>query len=250
MLFAVRLSQLHHQGPILPHCASQSWRANPLFVTNHLLKQIHNAVTAQLVSVVVTLQVVERFSFAVPVRRPLSLRLPRHAIRLPNCPSQKCNCVIRLPVAILAHTSCSARLLSAGGNSHAATSVLNGVRSRQTMLTEKICVKYQRLSTTPHLAIAQIFRINLWRNGQCQAGDSPLDKLYLVHLLSSLCSLNGLGMAYIKCRDSWNKSPEERKFIRRLDACLITYATLSYFSKYLDLQNVTVSTQMIPRLTS
>lgn len=39
--------------------------------------------------------------------------------------------------------------------------------------------------------------------------------------------------------DSWNKSPEERKFIQRLDACLITYATLSYFSKYIDLQNVT-----------
>lgn len=39
--------------------------------------------------------------------------------------------------------------------------------------------------------------------------------------------------------DSWNKSPEERKFIRRLDACLITYATLSYFSKNIDLQNVT-----------
>jgi hypothetical protein len=46
-----------------------------------------------------------------------------------------------------------------------------------------------------------------------------------------------------KYRDSWNKSPEERKFIQRLDACLITYATLSYFSKYIDLQNVTVSTQ-------
>ncbi|KAI0301693.1 MFS general substrate transporter [Multifurca ochricompacta] len=39
--------------------------------------------------------------------------------------------------------------------------------------------------------------------------------------------------------DSWNKSPEERKFLRRLDACLITYAALSYFSKYLDQQNVT-----------
>ncbi|KAF8259265.1 MFS general substrate transporter [Lactarius quietus] len=39
--------------------------------------------------------------------------------------------------------------------------------------------------------------------------------------------------------DSWNKSPEERKFVRRLDACLITYAYLSYFSKYIDLQNVT-----------
>jgi ACS family pantothenate transporter-like MFS transporter len=42
-------------------------------------------------------------------------------------------------------------------------------------------------------------------------------------------------------RDAWNKSPEERLFLRRLDACLITYATLSYFSKYLDQQNVIVS---------
>ena len=49
-------------------------------------------------------------------------------------------------------------------------------------------------------------------------------------------------------RDSWNKSTEERKFIRRLDACLITYATLSYFSKYIDLQNVTVSAHD-PKLT-
>ncbi|KAH9014762.1 MFS general substrate transporter [Lactarius pseudohatsudake] len=39
--------------------------------------------------------------------------------------------------------------------------------------------------------------------------------------------------------DSWDKSPEERNFLRRLDACLITYAALSYFSKYLDQQNVT-----------
>ena len=91
---------------------------------------------------------------------------------------------------------------------------------------------------------------NFGENGQCQAGDSTLDKLHLVRLLLSLCSLYGFGITYIKYRDSWNKSPEERKFIRRLDACLITYATLSYFSKYLDLQNVTVSTQMILRLTS
>lgn len=47
-------------------------------------------------------------------------------------------------------------------------------------------------------------------------------------------------------RDSWNKSPEERKFLRRLDACLITYASLSYFSKYLNQQNVAVSTRMTP----
>ncbi|KZT51517.1 hypothetical protein CALCODRAFT_503439 [Calocera cornea HHB12733] len=40
--------------------------------------------------------------------------------------------------------------------------------------------------------------------------------------------------------DTWDKSPEERKFLGRLDACLLTYAALSYFSKYLDQQNVTV----------
>ncbi|KAH9985455.1 MFS general substrate transporter [Russula vinacea] len=44
--------------------------------------------------------------------------------------------------------------------------------------------------------------------------------------------------SYIWYRDAWNKSPEERLFLRRLDACLITYAALSYFSKYLDQQNV------------
>ena len=45
----------------------------------------------------------------------------------------------------------------------------------------------------------------------------------------------------IENRDSWNKSPEERQFIHRLDACLITYAAFSYFSKYLDQQNIIVS---------
>lgn len=39
--------------------------------------------------------------------------------------------------------------------------------------------------------------------------------------------------------DTWDKSPEERRFLGRLDACLLTYAALSYFSKYLDQQNVT-----------
>ncbi|THH21258.1 hypothetical protein EW146_g270 [Bondarzewia mesenterica] len=39
--------------------------------------------------------------------------------------------------------------------------------------------------------------------------------------------------------DTWDKPPEERKFLQRLDACLITYAALSYFSKYLDQQNIT-----------
>ncbi|KAI0288709.1 hypothetical protein BC826DRAFT_915493, partial [Russula brevipes] len=38
--------------------------------------------------------------------------------------------------------------------------------------------------------------------------------------------------------DTWNKSLEERRFLRRLDACLITYAYLSYFGKSLDQQNV------------
>ncbi|GJE89809.1 MFS general substrate transporter [Phanerochaete sordida] len=39
--------------------------------------------------------------------------------------------------------------------------------------------------------------------------------------------------------DTWDKSPEERRFLGKLDACLLTYAALSYFSKYLDQQNVT-----------
>ena len=42
-------------------------------------------------------------------------------------------------------------------------------------------------------------------------------------------------------RDTWDKPPEEREFLRRLDSCLILYATLSYLSKSLDQQNVTVS---------
>ena len=42
------------------------------------------------------------------------------------------------------------------------------------------------------------------------------------------------------CRDTWDKPPEERRFLAKLDACLLTYAALSYFSKYLDQQNVTV----------
>jgi hypothetical protein len=42
-------------------------------------------------------------------------------------------------------------------------------------------------------------------------------------------------------RDTWDKSPEERAFLNKLDAALLTYAALSYFSKYLDQQNITVS---------
>ena len=35
----------------------------------------------------------------------------------------------------------------------------------------------------------------------------------------------------ISFRDTWDKSPEERKFLNRLDACLLPYAFLSYLSK-------------------
>ncbi|EPQ56028.1 hypothetical protein GLOTRDRAFT_129231 [Gloeophyllum trabeum ATCC 11539] len=31
--------------------------------------------------------------------------------------------------------------------------------------------------------------------------------------------------------DTWDKSPEERRFLTKLDACLLSYAALSYFSK-------------------
>ncbi|KAI0787375.1 MFS general substrate transporter [Fomes fomentarius] len=39
--------------------------------------------------------------------------------------------------------------------------------------------------------------------------------------------------------DTWDKPEEERRFLFKLDACLLTYAALSYFSKYLDQQNIT-----------
>ena len=103
------------------------------------------------------------------------------------------------------------------------------------------------LSETPHLATTQFSVSTFGGNGRGQAGGSPLVKLPVVRCLSLSWSLSqwlwdNLPVIY---RDSWNKSPEERKFLRRLDACLITYATLSHFSKFLDQQNVTVSTHMI-----
>ncbi|KAI0707068.1 MFS general substrate transporter [Earliella scabrosa] len=39
--------------------------------------------------------------------------------------------------------------------------------------------------------------------------------------------------------DTWDKPADERRFLFKLDACLLTYAALSYFSKYLDQQNIT-----------
>ncbi|RPD59697.1 MFS general substrate transporter [Lentinus tigrinus ALCF2SS1-6] len=39
--------------------------------------------------------------------------------------------------------------------------------------------------------------------------------------------------------DTWDKPEAERRFLFKLDACLLTYAALSYFSKYLDQQNIT-----------
>ena len=56
---------------------------------------------------------------------------------------------------------------------------------------------------------------------------------YLVCLLE-------IELTAANCRDTWDKPPEERRFLAKLDACLLTYAALSYFSKYLDQQNVTV----------
>lgn len=32
-------------------------------------------------------------------------------------------------------------------------------------------------------------------------------------------------------RDTWDKPVAERRFLFKLDACLLTYAALSYFSK-------------------
>lgn len=38
--------------------------------------------------------------------------------------------------------------------------------------------------------------------------------------------------------DSFDKSPEERKFLFKLDAALLTFASLGYFIKYLDQANI------------
>lgn len=38
--------------------------------------------------------------------------------------------------------------------------------------------------------------------------------------------------------DSFDKSPEERKFLFKLDAALLTFASLGYFIKYLDQSNI------------
>ncbi|KAK8205632.1 hypothetical protein M8818_004808 [Zalaria obscura] len=37
--------------------------------------------------------------------------------------------------------------------------------------------------------------------------------------------------------DTFDKSPEERRFLFKLDAALLTFASLGYFIKYLDQQN-------------
>ena len=38
--------------------------------------------------------------------------------------------------------------------------------------------------------------------------------------------------------DSLDKSPEERKFLFKLDSAVLTFATLGYFIKYLDQSNI------------
>lgn len=38
--------------------------------------------------------------------------------------------------------------------------------------------------------------------------------------------------------DSLDKSPEERRFLFKLDSAVLTFATLGYFIKYLDQSNI------------
>ena len=38
--------------------------------------------------------------------------------------------------------------------------------------------------------------------------------------------------------DTLDKSPEERKFLFKLDSAILTFATLGYFIKYLDQSNI------------
>jgi ACS family pantothenate transporter-like MFS transporter len=38
--------------------------------------------------------------------------------------------------------------------------------------------------------------------------------------------------------DTFDKSPEERRFLTKLDAAILTFASLGYFIKYLDQINI------------
>lgn len=38
--------------------------------------------------------------------------------------------------------------------------------------------------------------------------------------------------------DTFDKSPEERRFLFKLDAAVLTFASLGYFIKYLDQSNI------------
>ncbi|KAF9650416.1 MFS general substrate transporter [Thelephora ganbajun] len=75
----------------------------------------------------------------------------------------------------------------------------------------------------------------------------PIDEPHLVkskkswtaHLWSVCLRTSWVRLRLPVCRDTWDKPPEEREFLNRLDACLLPYAFLSYLSKYLDQQNVT-----------
>ena len=69
-----------------------------------------------------------------------------------------------------------------------------------------------------------------------------------LHLVRPTCPTSVWKILTDQNRDAWNKSPEERQFLKRLDSCLITYATLSYFSKYLDQQNIIVSVPCLCRV--
>lgn len=83
---------------------------------------------------------------------------------------------------------------------------------------------------------------NFPRTHPCYDGSwkdsTSIAELYLASHSLRACSWDCV--IHSLCRDTWDKSPEERRFLAKLDACLLTYAALSYFSKYLDQQNVTV----------
>lgn len=52
-------------------------------------------------------------------------------------------------------------------------------------------------------------------------------------MVSTNCLITRLGRLsdHPSNRDTWDKPEAERRFLFKLDACLLTYAALSYFSK-------------------
>jgi hypothetical protein len=107
------------------------------------------------------------------------------------------------------------------------------MRSKEDIRELVLCGRSARSTDTCHGAQQDFARTRDARKGLVRMNRSPLP----------------MQRRASDFRDTWDKSPEERAFLNKLDAALLTYAALSYFSKYLDQQNITVSRYAVSSTT-